>query len=334
MTSNMYSGRRACRRLSQKRLPMRSEVARYGRGVIVPLVTPLHTDETIDIEGMARLIDHVISGGVNSIFVLGTNGEFQAFNETETGYLVSIVRRLIDERAAQQSLMVGVSAPSLRSALARSKAAVQAGADVLVACAPYYFIYQPQELVAYFSALADAAERPLILYNSPRYTNNPLTPQIVSQLAEHPNIIGIKDSSGNDELLQAFIDIARDKDDFFVSQGAEQRLVSGVLLGADSITPGFANMAPQYCVALWEAAQDPLRIAEAEALQQRLIELSAVHRIRSGISGTKAVLAELGICGATPMAPFMPLDEAERCQVRHILVSSGIINPMVQEASA
>jgi 4-hydroxy-tetrahydrodipicolinate synthase len=324
--------RKACHRLKPKRIPLRAEIAKCGCGVIVPLVTPLQADETIDADGMARLIDHVLSAEVNCLFVLGTNGEFQAFTDPEVGRLVSLVRGLLQKRGAKQSLLAGVSAPSLRAALARTKAAVQAGADALVACAPYYFIYQPQELVAYFSALADNAERPVILYNSPRYTKNPLTPDIVAELAEHPNIIGIKDSSGNDELLQAFIAIARNKADFFVSQGAEQRLAHGILLGADGITPGFANMAPHHCVALWEAAQTPHRLAEVEALQQQLTALSAVHRIRSGISGTKAVLAELGICGPTPIAPFMPLNTAERRQVRQILAALGILTPVTNEA--
>ena len=304
----------------------------------MPLVTPLHPDGTPDLAGMRRVLAHCLAGGVDNVFVLGTNGEFQAFDVEETEGLIRAVGEMLRAMLPRVSpagterphLLAGIGAPSLKEAVRRGKAAVRAGADALVACPPYYFIYRPDELCRFFLELADSLERPVIAYNSPRYTNNPLTAEIVRELARHPNIAGVKDSSGDDSLLASLIAIsreaARQEGEFIVTQGAERKLLAGIRMGVHGITPGLANIAPGLCSKLWRLAGDASRSKEAEAIQERLNALAAIHTIRSGIAGTKAALAELGLCGPTPVAPFAPLDGEERRRVRRILEEAGLLD--------
>jgi 4-hydroxy-tetrahydrodipicolinate synthase len=272
---------------------------------------------------MERLLDYVLAGGVHNVFVLGSNGEFPALGLSQLEQIVGLLRELLRARSVYHPLLVGIGAPSLGEALKRGRAAVGAGADALVACPPYYFIYSPEELQRYFLSLADALERPVILYNIPRYSNNPLTAGIVAALAGHPNIVGIKDSSGDEAQLKALLAISARQAGFGISQGAERRLCWAARLGVEGITPGLANVAPHLCVELWEAARGA-RPEVAECLQARLDALGRIHRIRSGVAGTKAALAELGLCGPTPAAPFVPLSRSEREEVRRILGSVGI----------
>jgi 4-hydroxy-tetrahydrodipicolinate synthase len=291
-------------------------------GVTVPLVTPLTLEEQLDTAGLGRLIDYVLAGGVHNLFIYGTNGEFQAFGVSELESMTTITRQILMDRKANQTLLVGVGAASLRSAIERGRAAIRSGADALVACSPYYFIYSAQELEGYFLRLADQLDRPIILYNCPRYTNNPLTPAMVATLAKHPNIIGIKDSSGSHEQVMQLLAIAAQHPGFLVSQGDESKLSWAVRMGAHGITPGLANVAPGICVQLWENAM--VNNGEADKAQTQLDQLRGIHRIRSGISGTKAALAELGLIGPNPVAPFTLLDAAERRVLREILALSGI----------
>ncbi len=293
-------------------------------GVTVPLVTPLTIAQEIDHRSLLRMIDHVVAGGVHNIFLFGSNGEFSAFGVEELAECVATARKHLDHIHASQHLFVGIGSSSPRDTLARAHAARAAGADALVACPPFYFIYKPDEIIGYFRHLGDALDIPLILYNIPRYTQNPLTPEMVAELASHPRIIGIKDSSGDENQILALLEISRQHPHFAVNQGNEAKLLWALSRQVHGITPGLANIVPSLCVDLWQACAEGRSEDAALAIQQRLLLLTGIHAIRSGIGGTKAALALLGLCEPIPAKPFIPLNAAETKLVADIMSQVGL----------
>lgn len=291
----------------------------------MPLATPLTPQEQLDINGLRQLLRHVVVGGVNNIFLLGSNGEFPAFDVAFLQSFVSTTRSILTELKAACPLLIGIGAPSLREAIKRGQAAVDAGADAVVACAPYYFIYNRDDLRHFFVRVADSLSCPVVMYNIPRYTNNPIDLELAATLAQHPNIVGIKDSSQDKAYFQGLLEIAAMQPRFAVSQGVVSQAHWAITIGAHGITPGIANIAPRACADLWSASKDPDRQEVAAKLQQWLLDLCAIYRIRSGVAGSKAALAELGICGATPAGPYQALSLTEREQVRAILRRAGLI---------
>ena len=295
-------------------------------GVTVPLVTPLKVDGSPDLDALPRLINHVLRGGVDALFLLGSNGENTNVHAEEIGPLVRAAADCLRSLGKREAvpLLCGTGGVSTREAVKRGEAALAAGADALVCLAPFYFIHSDDELVAHFQAVAKLGA-PLIVYNIPRYTQNPLTVDVFQALFEMPNVIGVKDSSGDDALFSQIVRLAKEREGVAVSQGAERRLAWALAHGASGITPGLANVAPWLCAELFKAAASG-RSDDAARLQERLDQLGAIHRLRSGIAGTKGALSVLGVCPRYVSPPFLPLSDDELAVVEQILMTCGLID--------
>jgi 4-hydroxy-tetrahydrodipicolinate synthase len=287
------------------------------RGVIPPLVTPLAGRDELDYAGLARLVEHVLAAGCPGVFVLGSTGEAQALSYRLRLEMVRETARLV---AGRVPVLAGITDTSVVESIRFGQASVEAGAGALVTAAPYYFRMSQADLLRHARMLADEAAAPLFLYNMPATTKLNYEPETVAAAAEHPNIAGFKDSSGDLIYFQRVLRLVADRPDFPVFIGPEELLGQAVLLGAHGAIAGGANLSPDLYVALYRAAA-ALDFSQVQCLERRIMDLSEhVYRVGDPVSsyyrGLKCALGLAGICSELPAPPLLPFADAERERIR------------------
>ena len=204
-----------------------------------------------------------------------------------------------------------------------SEKIVGAGADTLVATAPFYYHYTQNELLAHFTTIARAIKVPLMLYNNPELMSHNLAPETVAHLANVENIIGLKDSAGDMAAFQSFLNVRRDHPNFGIYQGVEPVAAVSLVRGADGVVLGLANLAPKLCVDLYTTARED-NLAALWDLQDKLIQLRVVQSHKSWLAGLKTAVSLLGISGPTISGPFEPLTAVQVASVRQTMEKVGL----------
>ena len=294
-------------------------------GVIPPMVTPLAEDGGLDVEGVPRLVEHILAGGVHGLFLLGTTGE-----ATDLPYAVrrELVQRVCGQVGGRVPVLVGITDTVIDESLRLAEYAADCGANALVAAPPYYFAAGQPELVDYYRNLADRLPLPLFLYNMPAQVKVSIDVQTVVELAKHPNIIGLKDSSGNIGYFNACRYAMRDRPDFRIFIGPEEAMGEVVLMGAAGGVAGGANLFPRTFVDLYDAATAK-DVDKVRSLQERIMHVSSLiygvgHHNSSFVKGVKCALSLMGICSGTLAAPREPFNASDRAIVRERLVELGV----------
>ena len=291
-------------------------------GVIPPAITPLTTDGRVDPVGVGRLVDHLVQGGVDGIFVLGSCGEGPTLTRAERA---ATIRSFVAAASGRVPILAGVGETSTARALEATADAQEAGANALAVMVPQYFIDSDDRYVAaHVEAIARNTNLPLVLYNIPQITQNRFTPALVRSLGELPNVIGLKDSSND---WEAFLELlkAGKAAGIRVLQGAEGLMARSVLAGGDGAIPGIANLVPRLSCELVAAARagDVDRAMELQSIQDRACE---VYGAGFWLSALKGAVSALGICGPTAGLPVRPLDETGwariEVQLRELNISS------------
>ena len=281
-------------------------------GIIPPLVTPLQADESVDEPAMRRLVQHVLRGGVHGLFVMGTTGEFAALADSERRRAIEVV---VDEAKGKVPVIAGVGDSSTRRALARVVEAQEAGVDGLVAILPYYHgVNTMDEAKAHFEIIAKASSVPVMLYNIPQKIGTSLTVDVIADLREVPQIVGIKDSS---EDFGRFLAIIRmESAAFRVFQGSEIQGAASLLMGAHGCVPGMANLAPKLWVQLYEAAREG-NLEQVRELHRAAADLNRIYWFEgtSPVGGLKAALEMIGVCQAYPARPMARADIHARARI-------------------
>ena len=294
------------------------------RGIIPPMVTPLLGHEKLDRDGTVRLVDHIIGGGVSSLFILGTTGEAQSLSSRVKREFVEMVCSLVGGRVP---VLVGVSDTSIRESLDLSAFAKANGAAGVVATSPYYFPMSQVELVEYYTALADESPLPVYLYNMPTHVKALLEVPTVLKLAEHPNIAGLKDSSADMRYFRILCHHLRGRDDFALYVGPEELTGECVLIGADGGINGGANIFPEIYVSMFEAA-DKGDTEKVRELQKKIMTVScSLYTVgkyaSSNLKGIKCALSLLGICEDYIEWPYRKFLPSERVLIRKALLDMG-----------
>ncbi|UKM64313.1 dihydrodipicolinate synthase family protein [Flavobacteriaceae bacterium GSB9] len=282
-------------------------------GIIPPMVTPLLSDNlSLDIKGVHNLINHIISGGVHGLFILGTTGEATSLSYKTREQLIRETCANVNRRVP---VFVGISDTSIEESIKLAKVAKKAGASYLVAAPPFYYGLGQIELYKYYWSLADQVELPLFLYNMPSHTKINIDLDTAVKLSEHPNIIGLKDSSANIVYFQKLCHLLKSKTDFSLLVGPEEVTSQTVLMGGNGGVNGGANMFPELYVALYNAtiSKDFKRI---DVLQHLVMEISTkIYSLgsfgSSYLKGMKAGLSVLGIIDQHIAPPFHCFDEKE-----------------------
>lgn len=276
-------------------------------GIITPIVTPFHRDEdqSINYEATEKLIDHLIDHGVNGIFILGSNGEFHVVDENEKVEFAKKVIEIVNKRVP---VFVGTGCCSTRETVRLSKKMEELGADALSVITPYFLKPTNANLYAHYKAVADSVNIPIVLYNIPKATGCPLDPELVDQLADIENIKAIKDSSGELERIQAYVDIAKRKD-FELLIGSDSKISYAYGLGATAAVAGTSNVIVDTLVSLDRA----LRAGEsekAEKLQKDIDVLRGVLNLGTVPSAMKRSVELAGIAEVGPAR--MPVQELSK----------------------
>jgi len=294
-------------------------------GIIPPLITPLLDNDTIDIDGLERLIEHVIKGGVHGIFILGTTGEAQSLSfELRTKMIKETSKKL----KGRLPLLVGISDTSISDSITLSEIAAENNAYAVVSAPPYYYATGQPELIEYYEKLVPQLPLPLYLYNMPMHTKVSFAPSTIKRIAENEKVIGFKDSSANGSYFQAVMYEMREKKDFAIFAGPEEMTAEVVLMGANGGVDGGAKLFPKHYVDLYDAAarQD---IPVVRQLQTKVMQIGASIYTQgsygsSSLKGIKCALNELGICNDYVAAPFNRFGKEHRDKIRQALTALSL----------
>jgi len=287
------------------------------RGIVPPLVTPLLENNTLDVEGLERLIEHVIVGGVHGIFILGTTGEAQSLSFNLRREMIKQTARLLKNRLP---LLVGISDTSLVDSVTLADLAAESGADAVVSAPPYYYATGQDELAEFYEQLIPQLKLPIYLYNMPTHTKVSFAPATIRRIAGNPKVIGFKDSSAGGGYFQSVMYEFRDRPDFSLFVGPEEMMAEVVLMGAHGGVNGGANLFPKLYVELYNAAAvknvDKVRELHAKVMQISSTIYTVGSYGSSYLKGVKAGLSILGICNDFLAAPFNKFDEEHKEKIR------------------
>lgn len=297
-------------------------------GIIPPVVTPLIHHDQLDVVAVDRVCRHIIAGGVSGLFVLGTTGEGPSVTY-QIRY--EMVERACECAAGDVPVLVGITDSSFAESVHLAQHAATCGATAVVAAAPFYFSVTQVELLAWFTKIADESPLPLMLYNMPGCVGVNLDISTVVTLAKHPNIIGVKDSSGD---LPYFGRLCREfasDEGFAVFMGPEELIPQAVAAGADGGVCGGANLLPHVYVKLFDAARQGGEDVQHD--QASIVEtvFESVYRDPDGqmnlIPALKLAMSLCGLCSAATAPPLPPLAAKHELQVKsrlaELLQSAG-----------
>jgi 4-hydroxy-tetrahydrodipicolinate synthase len=270
------------------------------------MVTPLDSPETLDHAGLERLIEHLISGGVHGLFILGTTGEGPALSYKLRRELVS---RTCSQVAGRIPVLVCITDTSYEESCALAAHAKSSGADAVVTAPPFYFHVSQNDLFRLVHRLSAQVELPLYLYNMPSLTKACFAPETVARAAELPNVWGLKDSSGELSYLRSIKALMQNRSEFTILVGPEQLLMESLQMGAHGGVCGGANLFPRLFVSLYDAVRKG-DLTTATHLQQRVERIGELlygigESESSYMRGLKLGLELLGICKCTLALPFV-----------------------------
>ncbi|MEQ9406929.1 MAG: dihydrodipicolinate synthase family protein [Fuerstiella sp.] len=289
-------------------------------GIIPPVVTPLLTHDQLDPESVDRVVNHLVDGGVNGLFVLGTTGEGPSLTY-QIRY--EMVERSCEAAAGRVPVLVCVTDTSLAEAIHLAEHAATSGAAAVVAAAPFYFGIGQDALEDWFVRLADASPLPVLLYNMPSCVKVCLESETVARLAKHQNIAGIKDSSGDLAYFQRLCQQHQADPDFVVFMGPEELIPQAVEAGADGGVCGGGNLLPHLYVELFQAARagDAVTVSRLRELVSEVFAhlYHAPDGTMNLIPALKLAMSQCGLCGDTVAPPLLAPAADHAAQVRQAL---------------
>jgi 4-hydroxy-tetrahydrodipicolinate synthase len=264
-------------------------------GIITPIVTPFHRDaaETINYEAMENLVDHLIEKGVSGIFPLGSNGEFHVLNSEEK---MAFSKAVIDHVAKRVPVYVGTGACSTKETIELSQKAESLGADALSVITPYFITPSDEEILQHYQKVANSVKIPIILYNIPKNTGCNISKAVLKELAKLPNVLGIKDSSGDLDNLKGYLEVT-DGTGVKVLVGSDSKILDGYKLGASGAIAGTSNLITETIVHLdqairkkdWELAETlqndiealrgALKLGTVPSILKRSLELAQIAEV-------------------------------------------------------
>lgn len=277
------------------------------KGIIVPILTPMHEDETVNYEELVNQIERLIAAGVHGIFVFGTNGEGYILDEEEKAEIIRVAVKAVNGRVP---VYAGTGCVSTRDTIRMSQKAKELGADVLSIITPSFAAASQEELIRHFETVANAVDMPILLYNIPARTGNALAPATVQKLSQVANIVGAKDSSGNFDNILQYIEKTRGGDKpFTVLSGNDSLILWTLLAGGQGAIAGCANVFPHTMVSIYEKfiAGD---LEGARKAQDSIRPFRDIFKFGNPNTIVKTAVKELGYPVGLCRAPFNSLSPA------------------------
>jgi 4-hydroxy-2-oxoglutarate aldolase len=284
------------------------------KGIFPPLTTPFAADASVELKALANNVQRYNRTGLAGYVVVGSTGESVYLSEEEKVKIWEAVRGAAD---TEKLLIAGTGCESTAETIALTKRAAALGYHAALVRTPAYF--KPQmtatALERHFRTVADESPVPVLVYSVPQFTGLKVEAALVARLAEHPNIAGIKESSGDVKLVGDMM--AQVPPEFQVLVGSASTLYPSMALGAQGAILAVACALPELCVELYRAACAGEH-ARARALQQKLLEPTAAVTTRFGIAGLKFAMELRGYVGGPPRPPLLAVDEAARAEIKRI----------------
>ncbi|MCU1493643.1 MAG: glucose dehydrogenase [Acidimicrobiaceae bacterium] len=306
--------------------------ARWLRGIVPPVCTPLTEGRDIDTVSLERFVGFLIEGGVNGLFILGSSSESAFLRDDQRDTVVEVA---VKTAAGQVPVLAGAIDMTTERIIDHARRALDRGVDAIVATAPFYArATHPAEIDLHFRSIKAACSAPLVAYDIPVAVHTKLDPTAVLALAADGIIDGLKDSSGDLGAMREVIMGARALPDFAVMTGSEVVVDCVMLMGADGAVPGLGNVDPHGYVELFNSCRSG-EWDQARRQQDRLVRLFEITRCAdpskkgpssSGLGGFKTALMLRGVIATNAMAlPQIALDEVEIARVREVLLSAGLL---------
>ena len=299
------------------------------KGVIVPMVTPLNPDETVDVGSLRRLVNYLIDSGVHGLWASGTTGEFANLPDAER---VRAMEATVDETAGRVPVICNISSASTGMSVALASEVRELGMDGVALTPPYYYPDSQDELADHYRYAQDRIGLPLWVYNIPQTVKTVVEPGTIATLAAEGTVVGVKDSSGAGEpLAQLNALCAQGEISLLRFLGTVFRVTSAGAVGVHGVIPGIANLVPNVCARGWEAGEagDVETMRECDA---KLIAAQKVGAVARGgganaasFGGMKAALKHLGVIDHDlTTRPFRQLTDGEKAEIPPILEELGL----------
>ena len=300
-------------------------------GVIPPLITPLDHQGEVDRSGSRALIDYVLDAGCSGLFVAGGCGLGPWLTADQRS---ATVRAAVAAAAGRAPVLTGIMLPATGPTVEAARRAEADGADALVVASPYYNTVGAPEQRRHVEAVLAAVQLPVLIYNIPQSTHNPFHADAIAALAREPRVLGVKDSSADLWGFQRHLTLKKNqRPDFKILQGDEHVLAASLLLGADGLIPGLANVAPHYFVAMVRAARRG-DIQTCREIQERVEDLWVLFTHGRLQAALMAACGMLGFGSGRTLAPYEELDVAQRDAIRAILQRHELLDRTTATAGA
>jgi 4-hydroxy-2-oxoglutarate aldolase len=290
-------------------------------GIFPPITTPFINGK-VAYDKLASNVEKWSRTGLKGFVVLGSNGEYVYLSEEEKRRVVDSV---VQSAADEMLIIAGTGCESTAETLRLTEDCARLGAHAALVVTPQYYAGRMGEsaLMKHYSELADQSPLPILLYNVPKFTHINLAADFVARLSEHPNIVGIKDSSAN--VIQLGEILNGVAGDFNVMVGTAGVLFAGLTLGCVGGVLALANIAPEHCVKIFKQVQAG-DFEAARELQLKMLPVNQAVTAVYGVPGLKAAMDMLGYFGGDPRLPLLPSSERERSEIEAILRKTDLLN--------
>ncbi|GAA4864927.1 4-hydroxy-tetrahydrodipicolinate synthase [Paenibacillus vulneris] len=268
------------------------------KGIIPAMLTPLTEDQKVNEPVVRQLTNRLIESGVHGIFILGTNGEFHLLSTEEK---LAMARIVIEEVKGRVPVIVGTGGGTTEEVIELSRQMEQLGADAVSIITPFFIAPSQEELIVHYTRIAESTKLPIVLYNIPSRTGVNLEPETAAVLAKLPNIVGIKDSSGNFANIENYIK-ATQGEAFTVFAGTDSLILKTLLAGGVGAVAATANMLPETVVSIYNHWQNG-NIEEAQKAQEALQPLRDTFALGTLPSVLKKAVELSGIPVGPPKSP-------------------------------
>lgn len=290
------------------------------QGIIPPVVTPMLSNEDVDYDGLRKVIDYQISCGVHGIFVMGTTGECYSLSDDEKQQIVAVTVAHVNKRVP---VYAGTGAETTREAIRHTQMAEREGVDGVSVITPYFVMPNQSEIADHYRRIAAATSLPVILYSNPVTCGGlKIDPDTIAKLAQVPNIVGVKDSSG--DLTNLIETVRLVPDDFAVLQGRDTLIAPALMFGARGAVPASCNVAPHLLVEIYESFVSG-DIEKCQSAQARLSPVRLALMIGTAPGVVKQAMTLCGRDAGPSRSPIAPLSPEKRQQLAKILGEAGLM---------
>jgi len=292
------------------------------KGVIVPILTPMNEDETINEKELRNQVNRQIDNGIHGIFPFGTNGEGYILSEAEKEQVLSVV---VDEVKGRVPVYAGTGCISTKDTIRMSLMGKSIGADVLSIITPSFAAASQNELYDHYATIANAVDMPIVLYNIPARAGNAIAPATVGKLSKIDNIVGAKDSSGNFDNMLQYIEQTRDRKDFSVLSGNDSLILWNLLAGGKGGIAGCANIYPKNMSSVYDlfVAGD---LEGARHAQDAIRSFRNCFKFGNPNTIVKTAVALLGYSVGKCRAPFNQVSEEGVAAIKKVLEENKAAN--------